>query len=241
VHKQSLLLLIATFCALEGARAADSDAPFILSAVLNYAAQPPVLTITGRNFGTSAAVRFNGSPEVVIEATDNSITADAPSNLSAGTYKLVVKNLTTNLSGLFDVAYGAAGATGTSIFYTAPNPDISTPIGSTYSPLANLSLPAGSFAISAKVGVSNVGGSPVEVVCELAGGGIVPFNTAVTVDLQPDTLNVGSWGATLPLQVAITLSDPTTVSLQCAGAPNPDAIADRPVMTAIPVNSIIVQ
>ena len=134
-------------------------------------------------------------------------------------------------------------ATAQTIYYTAPHSDGSPfTINSVYTPIARLSLPAGSFSISAKVTLSN-SGSIVETVCQLTGGEINSNDTIVNSDLGPDNIKtgVGSWAQTVPLQVAVTFSAPTTVTLQCEAVPNPLVNAYRPQMTAIPVSSIIMQ
>jgi hypothetical protein len=76
--------------------------------------------------------------------------------------------------------------------------------------------------------------SSAEVVCE-----IPQISGALSiVDLSPDNSQVGSFGAELPVQGAISLSGTTTIQIQCEYAPGGEVYAYRPQLMAMQVNSI---
>jgi hypothetical protein len=108
-----------------------------------------------------------------------------------------------------------------------------------------LALPAGSFLVDAKSGVDaalvSAPTNPfIDVSCTLTDGSAKDTSGAIVPTEQVGTI----WEAdtTLPLQIAVTSSSATTVTLACArlgGAnqsPNPDAISG--VINAVQVSSI---
>ncbi len=139
-------------------------------------------------------------------------------------------------------ATGAQGPAGpATIYHTAPNSNGSpyTLTGS-YTTLATLTLPAGTYWIQAQVSVVSGGSIDLEVACQLTG-----ITGAISLtDLEADNGTVGAWSQTMPLQGAITLTGSTAVQLQCFGAPSADIqalYAYRPQMTAIPVTTLVTQ
>jgi hypothetical protein len=140
-------------------------------------------------------------------------------------------------------ATGAAGAAGPQgpagpvNIYNANDYSNGTPqyIPGSFTAIASLSLPPGSYWIHATVNVSNLStAATVEVACE------IPQITGalMTTDLVADNSTVGSWAAVVPLQGVISLSSTTTIQLQCEADPSSDVYAYRPQIMALQVTSI---
>ena len=140
---------------------------------------------------------------------------------------------------------GPAG--GANVFHVPPADEFGIPLGNgatgNYTTVATLNLPAGSYWIFGSVTLANTNnGNPGEVegVCLLSGGEINTDLTTASVDLLPDDTQVGSWSSTIPVQTAVTLANPTAVTMQCGGAGDGYAsstfLAYRPKLTAIQGN-----
>jgi Collagen triple helix repeat (20 copies) len=138
---------------------------------------------------------------------------------------------------------GPAGpAGGATVFFKPPASASGITLGgaNNYSAVASLNLPAGSYWILGTVTlVNDLGGNPAEVegVCSLSGGEIDTDSSIATVDLLPDDVQVGSWASTISVQTAVTLSNQTVVSMQCAGSgagyTSNTFFAYRPKLTAV--------
>ena len=89
--------------------------PVISSAAANFLVNPPVLTITGKNFGAVApSVTLGGTPLTVQSFTPSMAVATLPTGTNSGSYQVVLVNNERPLhpSATFDVTLGAAGPAG---------------------------------------------------------------------------------------------------------------------------------
>jgi len=135
---------------------------------------------------------------------------------------------------------GPQGPAGAVNIYNANDDSNGSPltVGTTWTTIASLTLPAGSYWIQAETLVINLSTvTDVEVVCE-----IPQINGALyAADLATDNATVGSWEATIPVQGVITLGGAGTIQLQCEAAPSPEVYAYRPQIMALQAASITAQ
>ena len=119
-----------------------------------------------------------------------------------------------------------------------------TMLGTTYSSILHLDVPAGSYVVNATVLVNNLGFSRVPVLCAISS----PSGSGVTSGVQlenevPQTEGRAS-GATLAVGFATTLQASGRIDLSCQSNTGPGgatAGADQEQMTAVPVPAVIVQ
>jgi len=227
---------------------AASTPPSILKVTVNSAVT--TITISGSNFGfVTPTVTIDGKSVAVEVYTSDLVIGPLPANLAAGSYQVVLTNNSTQLKASFDTTIGAAGPQGpagptgpqgpagptgppgpVNIYYTA---DFSTvTLTTSMVSIASLSLPAGSYWISAKLYFNNPNSS----------AGQPNANCQIGSDFYSyNTLTVVQGYATMSLQSAITLSTTSSVSLTCSYSGSGSLTASVWQMTALPVTSITMQ
>jgi hypothetical protein len=101
-----MVICLSTPVSLSAARA-----PVITSAVADTTVSQ--IRIAGQNFGNGQpSVLMDGMPLTVLSYTGSLVTANLPTAIGAGSYRLSLENASTLLIGLFDVTLGAVGPQG---------------------------------------------------------------------------------------------------------------------------------
>ena len=119
-----------------------------------------------------------------------------------------------------------------------------TTLGSTYSSILHLDVPAGSYVVNASVLVNNLGFSRVPVLCVVSsptGSGVI---SGVQLENEVPQTEGRASGATLPVGFATTLSTAGRIDLVCQSNTGPGgatAEAGQSQMTAVTVAEVIAQ